>query len=83
MGQAAAPFTALLPMTPRIPSVRNQIRNALYLSRCFRCYWRVSFVLLLLLFFFFLLFLVLKMDDRAQWLSVCPASAKAVFTKPL
>lgn len=34
-GQAAAPFTALLPMTPRIPGVRNQIRNALYLHVVF------------------------------------------------
>lgn len=55
-GQAAAPFTALLPMTPRIPGVRNQIRNALYLhvvfaaiggSVLFCCCWFVFF------FFFF------------------------------
>lgn len=45
MGQATAPLMALLPMTPRIPGVQNQILIALYLSRCFRCYWRVSFVL--------------------------------------
>lgn len=47
-GQAAAPFTVLLPMAPGIPDVRTQIRVALYLSHCFRCYWRVSFVLFFL-----------------------------------